>query len=133
MPIRTLYCGLLIAGSFSLAGHVADAQGVRASQQLPGYTCMSLALDPGQIRSFASLPPIKDAPRDDARTIGVASSVVFARTSERLVNGWTEVIMPNRKRGWVNAGYLRPYHSASNPSARCVPSIMSNGSIGISG
>lgn len=109
----------------------ANAQGLRAVRPIPGYSCMALNLTERQMFDYNALPPVMLEPSPTSQKIGVASAVVMTVDPVRVQNGYIAMMMPNGRQGWVQADKLKPYRSASNPPARCVPSIMSNGKPGL--
>jgi hypothetical protein len=48
----------------------------------------------------------------------------------REVNGYQEMLFPNGKHTWIATKDIVPWSSLSDPTARCVPSMMSNGKPG---
>lgn len=130
MKSRAIWGVIVAAGLLTLWGHRADAQGLRAVQPLAGYSCMSLNLTQEQMMDFNAVPPVLAAPRAGAPKLGDTSSVVIVASPLRSENGYVSMLMLDGRPGWVQASKLKPYRSASNPSARCVPSMMSNGQPG---
>jgi len=118
---------VLSIGALGIAG--ASAQGLHAVRPIPGYACMMPKL--GDVRSFADLPRIMEYPDPASKPVGLAGTIVLARNPLHIENGYAEVLRFDGHPGWISADGLQPYHSASNPEAHCVPSIMSNGLPGI--
>lgn len=117
---------LAVAGCLVASG--SHAQGLRAVRPLDGYACMNLAVPEATIRDRAwAGVPILAAPRPDAAQAAVAAPTVFAKSPTVIVNGYAQVLRLNGETGWVEAAKLKPYSSASDPYARCTPSLMSNG------
>lgn len=117
--------GLVTTGTYQAA-----AQGLRAVQPLSGYSCMSVNLTQEQMMDFNAVPPVMAAPRPDAAKIGETSSVVIVASPVHSDNGFVSMLMLDGRPGWVQGSKLKPYRNASNPSVRCVPSMMSNGKLG---
>ena len=117
----------LVAIACALAP-AASAQGLRAVRPLDGYVCMNLAVPDAQLRD-PHWPgvPILTAPSPDAPRGALAAATVIAKAPPHLANGYAEVLRLNGQPGWIEADKIKPYSSASNPYARCTPSIMSNG------
>ena len=130
MNTRAFWGIIVVAGLLTSGLHRADAQTLRAVQPLAGYSCMSLNLTQEQMMDFNAVPPVLATPRANAPKIGDTSSVVIVADPVRAENGYVSILMLNGRPGWVQASKLKPYHSVSNPSARCVPSMMSNGKPG---
>lgn len=106
------------------------AQGLRAVAPLQGYSCMSLNLTEDDMQHESSLPIIRQESSISAPTIGRASALVIVANPIRSQNGYVAVLTLDGRPGWVEANKLKPYRSPSNPSARCIPSRMSNGQPG---
>lgn len=109
----------------------ADAQPLHAVRPIPGYSCMALNLTEQQMFDPNAVPPVMERPSPTSRTIGLASAVVMTADPAQAQNGYIAMMMPNGRHGWIAADKLKPYRSTSNPPARCVPSIMSDGRPGI--
>ncbi|MDT8278893.1 hypothetical protein RQ734_22845 [Roseomonas mucosa] len=122
-------CFVVAAGLGISVG--SKAEGLHAVRPIPGYACMQLNLTEKQMFDYNSLPPVREQPSSSSHSIGVASGIVITENPVREENGFVAMMLANGKKGWVAADKLQPYHSSSNPPARCVPSIMSNGRIGL--
>ena len=119
-----------IGAAVVMAGASSWAQGVRAVTPLQGYSCMSLNLTEEEMMHESSSPVIRQQPSPSAAPIGRAASKVIAVDPVRAQNGYIAVLTLDGKSGWVEANKVKPYRSVSNPNARCVPSMMSNGQPG---
>jgi hypothetical protein len=108
------------------------AQGLRAVAPLQGYSCMSLNLTEAEMQHESSSPVIRQEPSPLAVPVGRAASLVIAVDPVKAQNGYIAVLTLDGKPGWVEANKVKPYRSLSNPNARCVPSMMSNGQPGFS-
>jgi len=123
--------------TFAIFGvSVAQAVGVQAVAPIEGYACMQLARDAAHLMDPASAPPMLAAPSPDAPTLGIAPYVVIARVPARVVNGYAETLWLGSTRdhpvtGWVSAGVLLPFRSATAPGSSCAPTWMSNGRAGV--
>lgn len=106
---------------------VAHAQGLTAVRPLPGYICMQLAISPEQLADPKVGVPILDAPSRSAAIVNYASSVVIVRDPPQASGGFLRVLRLTGQEGWIEARYLRPWANPYVPTARCVPSMMSNG------
>ncbi len=121
----------LIPVAFYALATMSHAEPVHAAHPLDGYVCMNLNLPDAQMRDpSASRVPILTAPRPDSPVGTLATSIVIAKAPEHVVNGYAEVLQLTGKPGWIKANMILPYHSASDPYARCTPSLLSNGRIG---
>ena len=108
----------------------ARAQPIQATGPLPGYVCMSLNVAPGEMLDKSKAVLLRAAPDSSAAIVGRATSVLIVQASAVPTNGFLEIIRPNRQTAWIEAAYARPWSNPYAPTARCVPSIMTNGSIG---
>jgi hypothetical protein len=109
----------------------ARCQEVRVVRPIDGYVCMNLNLSDARMRDpKAPRVPILTEPHPGALVGTLAASIVFAKTPAHVVDGYAEVLQLTGKPGWIGAGMIVPYRSASNPYARCTPSLLSNGRIG---
>ena len=112
-------------------GRMVHAQGLQAVRPLPGYACMVLNLTQQQMLDDSLHVPVYAEPNPSSGKVGDASAVVIATSPLNVVRGFGEVLFPDGRQGWVEAKMLRPYSNASNPNARCTPSLMSNGRPGL--
>jgi len=115
---------------FIAAAAPAAAQGRYAVKPIDGYVCLSLNVETGFLyehRDYAV--PEYLAPSLSSKVVSGAPNVVIAPAGPPA-NGWFHVLRPDRSYAWVESKYLRPWSNPYAPKARCVPSIMSDGSIG---
>lgn len=117
-------------GLVLLSGVSAHAQGLQAVRPLPGYVCMQLALSPEQLTDPKVGVPVRDAPSRSAHVAGFAASTVIVATPQEPTSGFLRVLKRDGQTGWIEASYLKPWKNPFVPSARCVPSIMSDGQPG---
>jgi len=122
---------ILVLGAVCALAPVAHAQGLRAVRPLPGYACMNLAVPEKLLedRGWAGVPILAE-PRSHAQQTAVATPTVIAKAPAVIVNGYAEVMRLTGETGWIEADKLKPFSSASDPYARCTPSLMSNGRMG---
>lgn len=117
-------------GLVLLSGISAHAQGLQAVRPLPGYVCMQLALSPEQLTDPKVGVPIRAAPSRSAPVAAYAANTMIVVSPQEPTSGYLRVLRVNGEMGWIEAGYLRPWKNPYVPSARCVPSIMSDGKPG---
>lgn len=108
----------------------ASALGVKAVRPIAGYKCMSLNLSEDQMLHEMNGPMIRQQPSSTAASLGQVSALVIAADPIRTENGFTQVLTFDGKPGWVESAKLKPFRNTLNPSARCVPSVMSDGRLG---
>ena len=106
------------------------AQGLHAVRPLPGYVCMQLTLTPSQLTDPKIGAPVREAPSRSARITGYAANTMLVSSPQAPNNGFLHVLWPSGETGWMEVGYLRPWNNPYVPSARCMPSIMSDGKPG---
>jgi hypothetical protein len=106
---------------------VGSAEALRAVSPLPGYTCMVLNLSEQQALDFNAHVPVRAEPSVNAPEVGWAAATVAVRDPLHVVSGFTETLFPTGATVWIASNMLRPYR---DPSAKCVPSLMSNGKPG---
>lgn len=123
IPVLSLCCI-----SFAMATH---AEALKAVRPIGGYSCMQLNLTEQQMFDPSAVPAVMEQPSSGAKRIGSAASIVITESPVRSQNGFVAMMMPNGKKGWVEAAKLAPYRDDAHPSVRCTPSVMSNGRIGL--
>jgi len=109
---------------------VAHAQGLKAVRPLPGHVCMALALTPEQVADPTRGVPVRDVPSLSAPVASWAPSMLAMPAPQQPTAGFLQVVFADGHKGWVQAASLKPWSSPTNPSRRCVPSVMSDGGIG---
>ena len=97
---------------------------------VPGYQCMMLNITEAQAMDPTFHPPVYAAPSGTASVFGYAGLEVAVRNPPHMVNGFNEVLYPTGEIGWMRSNLLRAYHSLGDPSAKCVPVMLSNGQRG---
>ena len=97
---------------------------------LPGYKCMMLNLTEQQFLNPSVHVPVRSEPAASAPEVGWAATNVAVRDPPHIVNGFAEALVPNGATVWIESRMLRPYHSLGDPTAKCVPSVMSDGTPG---
>jgi hypothetical protein len=126
--MRLLATGLLLACSFASAG--ASAQGLHAVKPLSGWACMKLNLSEKQSLDSSVRVPVRADPEAGAAEAGWAAMTVAVRSPLHEVNGFQEMLFPNGSLVWIASKDVVPWSSVADPTARCVPSMMSNGKPG---
>ena len=121
---------LLASGILVFASCSAWAAGPQITGPLPGYKCMMLNLTGAQIMDPATHIPFRSRPSDTADIAGYASAQVAIKDPVREVNGYVQARFPTGGTVWIKSSSLAPYHSLGDPTARCVPVMMSNGRSG---
>ena len=124
MSGRSLFVGAFAVATFAGLSGTEAAQPV---QPIPGFQCMTLNLTEQQMADPSVDIPVRSAPSPTAPQVGSASAQVAVRMPMKSVNGFSESLFPTGATVWIETKMLRPYRSISDPTARCVPVIMSNG------
>lgn len=120
----------MMAMASLLIASAAHAQGLHAVKPLSGYQCEMLNLTEQQMMSRRTRVPVREAPRDSARVVGIAPATVAINDQVPAQNGYLQAINAAGRSVWIAADIVKPYHSEGDPTAKCVPSVMSNGMIG---
>lgn len=109
-----------------IAGEV-QAQGIQVVRPVPGFVCKKLNITEREaMSSNGGGVNIRTAPAATAPVAALAPSVLFVRSPEHVVAGFVEVMRLDGQPGWIEQSRVKPF----DPTARCVPSLMSNGRIG---
>jgi hypothetical protein len=104
------------------------AEPIHAVRPIEGYVCMRLNVNEAEVLNPRGTGIfILTDPRPDAAHGTTAPGVVFVRQPQELVNGYLKVLQLTGQPGWIAADKVRPF----DETRRCVPSMMSNGRIGI--
>lgn len=105
----------------------AHAQSIQVVRPVPGFVCKKLNITEREAMSpNGAGVSIRTAPSATAPVGALAPSVLFVRSPEHLVAGFVEVMRLDGELGWIEQARVKPF----DPTARCVPSLMSNGRIG---
>jgi hypothetical protein len=124
------FAALSGAGLLALTAEPSIAAGPTIVGPLPGYKCMALNLTAEQSMDPSTHVVFRSAPSDSAPVAGYAMMQVAVRDPARLVNGYLEARFPSGGEVWIKANQVVPYHSLGDPTARCVPVMLSNGRSG---
>jgi hypothetical protein len=127
---RVIASGVLLSGV--LVSGLSLAQATSTAKPLSGYACMSLNITDAQAHDFHYHVSFYAKPSLNSDVVGYASSQVAVRAPAHTVDGFTEALFPTGATVWIQSTLLRPYHSALEPTARCVPTILANGRVGFS-
>lgn len=126
MLIRLLSTLLLIS-----TASPALAQARHVVGRLSGFACMSLKVTDRQAMDPSFVVPLKTQPSASASDVGRAAATVFVRSPVVERNGYIAAILFNGQPGWISANALVAWHSPGGPAHECIPSRMSDGSIGL--
>ena len=113
----------------------AHAQRPHVVRDLPGYTCKMLNITVAGRAAAQAMDPTfhllyYSQPSATSSIAGYASAQVAVKIPIHTVNGFDEAIFPNGGEVWIEASVLKDYHSLGDPTAKCVPVLMSNGQQG---
>lgn len=120
----------ILGVTISLAPSIGSA--LTAVQPAPGLACMSLDSQALQTMQQSDLPPVLAAPNPSAVRLGYPSEIVFVKWPLIQQNGYTEMERLNGQTGWIDTAHLTIWHPLNGGTAKCIPSIMSNGQLGTS-
>lgn len=112
---------------------VGTAHALTAVRTIEGYICMNLKWTGSEQDMWddSKLPSVFEKPSATSRVIGNVGVTAIVASPIHEVNGFAEILHPNGKTGWVEVSLLEPYMVPGKPKAKCVPSILSNGRIGM--
>src|SRR4029077_10764095 len=123
--MRNFVLGLIAAGALVPA---VNAQPVYAVRPIDGYICMKLNVTEAEVLNPRGTGIfILTAPRPDAARGTTAPGVVVVRDPQHRVGRYLEVLQLTGQPGWIAADKVKPFEK----TLRCVPSVLSNGRIGI--
>lgn len=131
--MTSLYKALGAAIVFSLNTQAAGA--FEPVRPIEGYKCFRVNVPEEKRFDPKASPPVFEAPTEGSRQIGLAASTVFVKWPLDDVDGFVEIIWGQKGvKAWIRKNILRPWHIVPNtagPAGECVPTLMSNGYIGI--
>ena len=125
--MRPSHAAILLA---LVASGAARAEGRHAVRPLGGAVCMQLAISPKDAMDPKVGVPILEAPSASARIVSYAATNVIVEAPQQPTAGFLRVVRPTGEKGWIEAGYLRPWHDPYTPTAKCYPAMMSDGKPG---
>lgn len=109
----------------------AYAQVRRVVGPATGLTCMSLKVTDKQAMDPAFVVPFHVEPASTSPAVGRATATVFVRSPVVEQNGFLQAMLFNGKVGWISASAVKPWTNLGGTGERCIPSRMSDGSLGI--
>ncbi len=112
------------------AAGAVHAENRHAVQPLGGAVCMQLAISPKDAMDPKVGVPILETPSASARIVSYAATNVIVEAPQQPIAGFLRVVRPTGEKGWIEAGYLRPWHDPYTPTAKCYPAMMSDGKPG---
>jgi hypothetical protein len=113
----------------SISGALAR-ESVLPVRDLEGWQCMSPKgiYEPDGINYTGA--PVYSGPDAGAAQVGLGNGVIIVPNPLKPENGRTVMIWPNGKKVWIAVNELTNWHAVSDPSAQCVPALLSNGRYG---
>ncbi len=97
---------------------------------IPSLSCMSLKVTDKQAMDPSFVVPLYEKPSSASPVVGRASALVLAKNPLVSRDGFIAVVLFNGVPGWISAKEVGPWHTMDGSPGRCVPSRMSDGSIG---
>lgn len=125
--MRLSHAAILLAVVVNGAAHAESRHAVRP---LGGAVCMQLAISSEDTLNPKVGVPILEAPSASARIVSYAATNVIVDAPQQPIAGFLRVVRPTGEKGWIKAGYLRPWHDPYAPTAECYPAMMSDGKPG---
>jgi hypothetical protein len=89
---------------------------------------LASSYDPDGINAPPAL--VYAGPENNASQVGGGAGVIIVPDPLQPINGRTVMIWPNGRKVWIDVNLLTKWHSLSDPNAKCIPTILSNGRYG---
>ena len=105
---------------------------VTVVREIPGYRCMSLNLNSRQMMDAAAEVPVFEQPSTASPKLAAAGAIILANDPINNQTGFTEVLLPSGRRGWIAQSYLKPWRPVSGQPGHCGAAQLSNGRLGFS-
>jgi hypothetical protein len=123
--------GCAVVLVFVLAG---SAHALTAVRPIEGYVCMNLKWTGTEEDMWdeTKMPSVYAGPSASSKRIGSVGATAIVASPLHVEHGFAEILHLNGKKAWIQADLLLPYSVPGKANARCVPSIMSDGRIGMS-
>jgi hypothetical protein len=133
MRLRSLVFATACVLPSIIVGPVATAYGQVRHVVGPatGLMCMSLKVTDAQAMDPAFVVPFYSEPSSASPPVGRATATVFVRSPVVQQNGFLQAMLFDGRVGWIAASAVRPWTNLGGNGQRCVPSRMSDGSLGI--
>ena len=112
------------------ASHSAYAAPRTVVAPIPELACMSLKVSDAQAMDPNFVVPLHQEPSEPSPAIGRASGIVLVRNPRIQQNGFVAAVLFNGHPGWIKADDIKSWVNPGGNGQRCVPSRMSDGSIG---
>jgi len=107
------------------------ALSLTAIKPIEGLVCMDLKLGYEERKIEENLPNEYARPNESSQIIGKAPSIVFVDSTIPETNGFLKVVRFDHTEGWIQADLLKKHGNTLQVRNSCVPSLMSNGLIGV--
>ena len=133
MRLRTLVFATACVLQSAAVGPFSTAYGQvrRVVGPATGLMCMSLKVTDAQAMDPAFVVPFYSEPSSASPSVGQATATVFVRSPVVQQNGYLQAMLFNGRVGWIAANAVKPWTNPGGNGQRCVPSRMSDGSLGI--
>jgi hypothetical protein len=121
--------GFVVAAGWSIFAPAHAS--VEATRPLPGYVCMAINMPPAELMNPDVHVTMLQSPDAGAPPVGYAAATVIASV-EPPTNGYRRVLRFDGVQGWISTAKLKPWVNPGGNGQRCMPSVMSNGRLGLS-
>jgi hypothetical protein len=91
---------------------------------------MSLNMTQQQAMDPSFVIPFRSQPSGSAPQVGRAGAIVIVRSPRVETNGFLAVVQFDGQPGWIAASDVVPWKNPGGNGQRCIPSRMSDGSVG---
>ncbi|ACB97258.1 hypothetical protein [Beijerinckia indica] len=124
---KATFCFISIAFISTI---VSNAIALTAVKPVTELKCMLLNLPDEVIRAYEGLPSEYAEAKENSKEIGKAEKFVFVYRTQTETNGFLKVVRSDWTQGWIKVDLLKEYQAPSPRSKHCIPSKMSDGSLG---
>ncbi len=114
-----------VFGSLSVGAEVRHAV-----SPITDLSCMSLNISEAHAMDPSFIVHVRASPANNSPDVGEAGSIILARHPAVERNGFVAVVLFNGRPGWISKNDVKPWVSPSGNGQSCIPSRMSDGSIG---
>lgn len=109
-------------------------QALEAVRPLAGYKCFRVYVPEEKRFDPTASRPVFAAPTEASKLIGHAGGFAFVKWPLNETDGFVEIAWGQRGiKAWIHKDVLRPWRNnltPPGPASECVPSVMSDGTIG---
>ncbi|BBU63961.1 hypothetical protein MSC49_38960 (plasmid) [Methylosinus sp. C49] len=124
----------ILAASF-LVLQAGGAGSFTPVRPIEGYKCLRVHIPEERRFDPSAVPLVFAAPTEASKLIGHSGVAAFVKWPLNEVDGFVEIIWGDHGiKAWIHKDVLRPWRTKwtpPGPASECIPTLMSNGMIGI--